>query len=158
VPRAVGHLLAHLVHERGERLDRVEDRHAGRTLALAAVQDAAAQADPGRAEPVDLDAQCVRVDPRRLGPDHQRRSSGAAGLAGHRLADQSRRGQLGGQGADGAAVEAEPVGELGPRRRAVQVDVAQQGAEVVPAYLLRAGAGPHQRAVPVPEVSLIGFR
>jgi hypothetical protein len=153
-----GHLAAQFPDEAGQRRHGVEERHAARPAGLAAVQDAAAEADAGRAEPVHLDAQRVRVDLGRLGPDHQGRSPGPAGVAGHRLADQARGGEFGGQGADGAAVEPEAAGELRPGGGAVQVHVLQQGSEVAPAYLFRAGGGPHQRATPGSGTVFIGFR
>ena len=135
------------------------DLHAARAVGLAAVQDPAAEADPGRAQPVHLDA---RARTRRPAPTRAGRPATVARPGRSRAGAAS----LTSPAAVSSAVSAPMVlrlrpssaGELRPGGRAVHVHVPQQGPEVVPAYLLLAGAGSHQRAVPVPRSSFIGCR
>ena len=69
-------------------------------------------------DPVDLDAERVHVDPVGLGPDHQGRSPGPAGPRGTSSRDQAGGGQVGGERADGAAVEPERWRSARPARSA----------------------------------------
>ena len=84
-------------------------------------EDDAAEADPGRGDPVDLDVERVRRRPAR---DSGRTTSDGRPARpwsrGSLLADQAGRGQVGGERADRAAVEPErwrssSAREVGPR-------------------------------------------
>jgi hypothetical protein len=142
--RAGRHALLDVAHELGQR------RHhlVGRAVApgpgdLPAVEHHAAETDPGRGNPVDLDGERVHVEAFRFRTHHEGGPTGPAVVARDLLADQADRRQVGGECADRAAVEPQARGELGPRRGSLDVDIAQQRAEVVAPDLLLARACPH---------------
>ena len=108
---------------------------------LAPVEHFAAQTDPGHDQVVDADVERQDVHPLGLRPDHDRRPPGPAPTDGSALVHQPRVGEVGGQRADGAAVQPGQRGEVRARRRAVDMQEPQQAAQVVPAHLVLGGAG-----------------
>ena len=109
-----------------------------RAYRLHPLQYRATERDPGGDQPVHRDIEGEHVCPLGLRPDQQRRPARSSGVRGQLLTHQAGRGQLRGQPHDRAAVQAHPLGQLGPGGRATQVYVPEQGAEVAPADVVLA--------------------
>ncbi len=127
---------AHPGDQRGEQRGDLLGRRSRFPAAFALVEQLAAEADPGGPQLVHLDAQRVA---RRPGDSGRTTSEGRPARpvsAGRALADQPGRRQVGGERPDGAAVEPQRRGQFGAGRRSVDVDVAEQRAQVLPADLV----------------------
>ena len=94
-------------------------------------QDRAAQAHDRGRERVDLDVQREDANRVRPRPDDERRPPARARRRRAVLVDEAALRELADERPDRLAVEAGPLRELGARHRAVAVDLAQDGRQVV---------------------------